>query len=66
MPVPQRIHVISRVLMANLTLAQVDGYKTWLNHHFMMAPLRVGYLFAVKPLDAIVKVGGRDCGFLWV
>jgi len=49
--------------MANLTLAQVDGYKTWLNHHFMMAPLRVGYLFAVKPLDAIVKVGDEIAVF---
>ena len=63
MPVPQRMEVISRVLMANLTLAQVDGYKTWLNKNFMMTPLRVGYLFAVKPLDAIVKVGDEIAVF---
>ena len=63
MPVPQRMEVISRVLMANLTLAKVDGYKTWLNKNFMMTPLRVGYLFAVKPLDAIVKVGDEIAVF---
>ena len=63
MTVPRRMEVISRVLMANLTHAKVDGYKTWLNKNFMMTPLRVGYLFAVKPLDAIVKVGDEIAVF---